>query len=277
VSTDEVVRNAVDGRTFVVSMGLRTLYLDDWMLVTPQREDELRLKANLLRDRHEDVVATRAVGNAASAETLKLVQEWLRAHHPELPTDAHDETLHPIDAAGRLVQEDLCVMVRDGDQWVLAAASLCFPSRWRLADKMGASLREIHHPVPGYERIAAPTDRFFDRLDQQRPVWRTNWTLIDDPTLFQPNGALRHTGRTLDADPGEAVTFRVERQTLRALPESGGVLFTIHTLTRALGALDQAMLGDLAATLRTIPPESVEYKGWSAWLDLVIDWIDARA
>ncbi len=252
---DEIVRKAVDGREFVVSMGLRTLDLDEWLLVTPQREAEMRLKSDLLRDRHDEVVATMPEGDAASRETLRLVCDWLQREHRDLNEVDGDSwtdrgtgittdtsALHPIDAAGRLVQEDLCVMVREGDEWVLAAASLCFPSRWRLAEKIGASLREIHDPVPGYERIAAPTDRFFDRLDEQRPVWRTNWTLIDDPTLFQPDGASRHTGRTLDADPGEAVTFRVERQTLRALPESGGVLFTIHTLTRPLGSLEPAML-----------------------------------
>ena len=95
--------------------------------------------------------------------------------------------LHPLDAAGRLVQEDLCLMVlRDGAPH-LDAASLCFPSYWRLADKLGRPMADVHGPVAHYaDELAAKVDTFLQRLRPERPVWRRNWSIHDDPTLLPP-------------------------------------------------------------------------------------------
>ncbi|MDR2983200.1 MAG: DUF3445 domain-containing protein, partial [Nocardiopsaceae bacterium] len=87
-------------------------------------------------------------------------------HHPEtyrgdgvrLVNRASGETwdiaasaLHPLDLAGRLVAEDLCLMqASDHNDYRLVGASLCAPNRWRLDDKLGQPLDAIHAPVPGY-------------------------------------------------------------------------------------------------------------------------------
>ena len=48
---------------------------------------------------------------------------------------------------------------------VLQVAVLCAPSRWRLHEKMGRPLADIHQPVPLYaDRLAAPVDRFMRHL-----------------------------------------------------------------------------------------------------------------
>jgi hypothetical protein len=177
--------------------------------------------------------------------------------------------LHPIDAAARLVQEDLCLMLNDGDSWVLGAASVCFPSRWDLAGKLGQDLAGIHRPVPGYaETLGQPTESFFDRLRPERPVWRLNWTLIDDPALHQPDPAARTpappTDRTVSGE-GPALWLRVERQTLRRLERTAAVIFTIRTYVSALDDLLQAhpeVVSALLATLPTVPAATVAYKGW---------------
>ena len=38
------------------------------------------------------------------------------------------------------------------DGYTLEAASLCFPARWRLMDKMGLPMSGIHKPVPDYRK-----------------------------------------------------------------------------------------------------------------------------
>jgi hypothetical protein len=259
-----------DGRPQTISMGLRPLDLAHWLEPDAHRDGDLRAKAELLRTRHAEVVATTPAGDAGSQETLELVRADLERRRLSVSETAIVAGLHPIDAAGRLVQEDLCVMVREGarDVWVLAAASVCAPSRWRLADKVGADLRGIHAPVPDYERIAAPTDRFFDRITLDRPVWRTNWTLLDDPALFQPTAPADTGTATVDAG---AVVLRVERQTLRLLPHSGAVLFTIRTYDDPLGALSDAATADLDATLAHVDPELIAYRGWQRLLPAVCD------
>ena len=150
---------------------------------TTDRERDLVRKAVLLEERHGEVFAaldTPAVG-AASLEVLELVLE--ATGQTVVPAD-----LHPLDAAGRLVQEDLCLMVlRDGAPH-LDAASLCFPSYWRLADKLGRPMADVHGPVAHYaDELAAKVDTFLQRLRPERPVWRRNWSIHDDPTYFLPD------------------------------------------------------------------------------------------
>ncbi len=260
-----------DGRPHRLTLGLRRLDLAHWLEIDAHRDVELAHKQTLLAARHADVVAHVPAGKAGSAEALAVVQHWLAEHRPDLPRDA-DPLLHPVDAAGRLVQEDLCVMVRETAGWTLAAASVCFPSRWRLADKIGRTTEQIHEPVPGYASIAGPVDGALDRLTEQRPLWRLNWTLLSDPALFQlPDG------RAARRYPGlDGLTLRVERQTLRRLPASGAVLFTIRThrscLAEALAAPGAA--GALAETLRTVDPAHAAYKGWTGWLDPLLAALD---
>ena len=63
----------------------------------------------------------------------------------------------PLDIAGRLVQEDLCILQDVEGELRLTAAVLCFPNRWRLSDKLGRPMLAIHAPVPSYaERLGKP-------------------------------------------------------------------------------------------------------------------------
>ncbi|MGF2075692.1 heme-dependent oxidative N-demethylase subunit alpha family protein, partial [Enterococcus casseliflavus] len=81
-----------------------------------------------------------------SAEVLELLSAHLPARFPRLfrrdgtrlrqlvtrqSWDLSQNVLHPLDLAGRLVQEDLCLMRRDAATHLyrLVGASLCFPTR----------------------------------------------------------------------------------------------------------------------------------------------------
>lgn len=279
--------NPFDGKPLRVTVGTRPLDLADWLLIDEQRASELAAKATLLDERHADVVGTRDEGLAGSRELLSIVIDHLKTHAAdrfdfraatvrdlERGTTVDLSSLHPIDAAGRLVQEDLTVMTRDADgRWRLTAASVCFPSRWSLAEKIGADLTRIHEPVPYYEeRIGAAVRRFFDRMTPEHPVWRMNWTLLNDPALFQPGGTRWHEPPT---DFGADLFFRVERQTLRALPVSGAVAFTIRTTVRPLGAFAAVpgAFSALADTLEATDEHTVEYKGWTPIRTPLVAWL----
>lgn len=281
--------NPFDGRPLRVTVGARPLDLADWLLIDEHRASELAAKATLLDERHADVVATRDEGLAGSRELLALVIDHLKTHAAdrfdfgaatvrdlERNVTVDLAALHPIDAAGRLVQEDVTIMSRDGiGEWRLNAASVCFPSRWSLAEKIGADLTQIHEPVPFYEeRIGAAVQQFFDRLTPERPVWRMNWTLLNDASLFQPVGRPWTTG---DGSFGDDLFFRVERQTLRALPVSGAIAFTIRTTVRPLGEFADVpgAFAALADTLEATNERTVEYKGWSPICKPLVDWLRA--
>lgn len=255
-----------------MTLGLRPLDLSRWLDVEEDLDAVLAHKRRLLQSQHDEAVAVTTQGWAGSAETLDLVSDWLRRHDGSRSWRV-DASLHPVDAAGRLVAEDICVLSRDATAWRLTAASVCSPSRWRLRDKIGRTVAEIHAPVPDYAGwYSDAVDASLDRVGVERPVWRLNWTFMDDPALFQQHGAPVAGGDV----QLETLTFRVERQTLRRLPRTGDLVFTIRTYRTTLAdiATDPARSDALARTLRTCPPDLAAYKGWSAALPRVIERLE---
>lgn len=280
-----------------LSMGLMALKPDEWIEVDDDLAADLAEKQRLLRARHAEVFAALPGSEVGQREVLGLAAAHLCAHFPDLyrrdgrrlhvmVADIHwdldDAGLAPLDVAGRLVQEDLCLMQHDGAAWRLTAASLCFPTRWKLADKIGRPLDEIHDPVPDFaDKLARPVSRFFDRIKTDKPVWRLNWSLIDDPALFQPEGHGRG-----DLDPtitsenaGERLWLRVERQTLRRLPETGAVLFTIriHRWPLSRLAARPEAAGRLAQSITTMPPAMQRYKSLPVFGEAVRAYLEKYA
>jgi hypothetical protein len=237
-----------------LAMATRNLDASDWLIADDDRDRDLVRKQVLLTERHDEVFAaldTPAVATA-SIEVLELV--LAATSTPTVPLD-----LHPLDAAGRLVQEDLCLMVlRDGAPH-LDAASLCFPSYWRLADKLGHPMATVHEPVAHYrDELAAKVDTFLQRLRADRPVWRRNWSVHDHPSYFLPDPTPPYVGT-----PPDGLFLRSERQTLRRLVTADVVLFTIRTQQVPLA--DLAGRPDIAHGLATAiahwSPDLQAYKG----------------
>lgn len=280
-----------------MTMGLMPLDPAQWILVDAELGADLAEKERLLAERHAEVFAATAGSETGSREVLHRLAAHLTAHHPGLyrldgsvlhrlrdgrAFDLAAASLHPLDLAGRLVQEDLCLMRPEGESWVLAAASLCFPTRWRLADKIGRPLGSIHAPVPGFAAtLGTPVERFFHRLGSGRGVWRANWGLIDDPALFQPTGHFR-TGRAAGVtaeNVGDKLWLRVERQTLLRLPESGDILFTIRILREPLTqtAAAPARARRLAELVRSMAPELKAYKSITPFEPALLAYLDRQA
>ena len=283
-----------DGGPYRPTMGLKPLAPEDWIEITDDLAGELARKQALLETRHDEVFAALPEAEPASQELLVLLVAHLCRAHPALFERSGDHVLskatgerwnlaqpplHPLELAGRLVQEDFCVLLRDSPTHRLVAATLCSPSRWRLAEKLGRGMGVIHGPVPLYaERLAAPVDRFLAALQPDRLVWRLNWFIHDDPTLFQP--VRRPSAGPIGRDEiGERLYLRVERQVLRRLPHSDAVIFTIRThltpLGRAIGT--QRAAADLAATIRSMPPAVRDYRQIGDFEANLLAWLDARA
>jgi dimethylamine monooxygenase subunit A len=175
---------------------------------------------------------------------------------------------HRLEDAARLVAEDLCVLTRDAGRWLLTSGVICFPSRWRPADKLGRPVAEIHGPVPAYDTELAPkVDRFLDALRPGRVgAWRRNWLVHDDPALHQP--VAPPPPKSVDVPDG--LWLRSERQALHAVPGDGppAVLFTIRTEQVPLAEVvaDRPDVARrLGAAMAAWSPELVAYRGATAW------------
>jgi len=275
---------------FKLKLGLRARSEAEWLpsddLFGNQaaRSEQIALKTQLLAKHHQDVFSAMPNTNAAGDEVLAMVRQHLTAYHHDHPHDDHPHDdrmtpagagLHPLDRAARLVPEDLLLLApfaqatTDGAtavKWHLVAASLCFPAHWVLAEKMGKPLAAIHNPVPHYdERLAGPVDRFFNTMTIGPISARMNWSLQIGTDLFTPNRAQRQAVAG-DLD-NHQLCLRLENQTLRKLPQTGFVLFTIRTHIEPVSRWEHTpnAIDDLARMLNDMSSESQSYKGASLY------------
>ena len=271
------------------TMGTRSLDLDEWLVVDADREVDLAYKAQLLDTVRDVVVAhddtrpdphpdTRPDTRSVGAEVLGLVRAWLCEHGIE-PAPAHGDD-HPLVEAARLVQEDLAVLQRIDGAWVLTAGVVCFPSHWTISDKVGLPLEGVHGPVAHYpEELRDKVNRFHDRLSVDRPAWRRNWMINPTDELHQPaRDQSMHIADSIAPD-GSPMWIRSEFQTLRRLPETGAILFTIRVQLAPLGVLRQRL--DLAEKMLVATSswdrERRMYSSTGGALDALTAWLTGVA
>ena len=269
-----------EGRS-LFSIGLAPLDLSQWIEVDDRLQAELALKETILASEGENAFAALPESLAGQKETLSLLAAHLCSRFPDVYARDGDAirilpagrslALHagePLKTASRLVQEDLLLMRRLARGWRLAAGSLCFPSSWRLSEKIGRELESLHAPVPGFAgRTAAILRRIFDNLKPEQPIERMNWSIYGD-------GELRHA--VSGGDPGERFPadrpiasiahVRVERQTARKLPASGDILFTVRVHVDPIAMLERHKDGArlaraLCDQLSALSAEQLAYKG----------------
>lgn len=263
-----------------LALGIRAIPVAEWIEPDDRTVHQLAEKRRLLAERHSEVFHALPGSEAAQAECLTCLRANLAEHHPNHPGLILSEAgRSPLDLAGRMVQEDLLLMERQEAGWVLIAASLCFPARWRLSDKIGRPMAGIHDPVPGFnDKLARPVDRFFDRVAPDQPYLRANWSVIDDATLFQPTGHGRgfHDASITPDNAADRLHIRVERQTFVSLPDSGVLVFGIKTIVDPITILGRRpdLAASLAATIWDMPGDMARYKSMAPFRDALLGYLE---
>ncbi|SDW27008.1 Protein of unknown function [Ruegeria halocynthiae] len=193
---------------------------------------QMQRRADLLAERRSDVLAQSPEALQPARELLELV---LQQAYPDGPSQVvrpdgvrvEIDRDHPLETLGHLVQEDFCILQKQGDEHVLTGAILCFPASWMLSEKYMRPLIAIHETVDAYDdNIARRVQRLFDGIQPDRPLWRFNALWYHDAELFQPR-SIHH--RREPRDEYSARYLRSERQTLLRLPQTKAVIFAIHT------------------------------------------------
>ena len=251
-------------------LGLRPLDLTDWIQIDGHYDREIAEKHRVLDDHPEIVFSVLDGVEDESREVLDAIVDHLRDLDPRRFGDLDaDEQLHPLDAAGRLVQEDLVLMVERDGGLVCAGGSVCFPNRWDLRSKVGLPIAAIHAPVAQLnEQLEAPIDRFLARLGSDKSYWRLGWGVLDTDELFQPPSAPRVAARPAHYH------LRVERETLRRFPATRCVLFTIRTYLTPLGAMPAGLDAHaLAAAIDALPEDVAAYKQLEGVGGALTEWL----
>lgn len=259
------------GDNFRHRLGIFPVEISNWLLRDAEFDLTVQLKKKLLATRRSEVVGLQPGGDEVAEEAAQLVSAWAGVELASRGIDALVE-------ASLLVADDLAVLQliksHDGsEQLLLNAAVVCCPSRWMLSEKMGHNMLAIHEPVAKYaDHVGAAVDTYFQRLTVEKPVWRSNWIIQDHPALFQPqipSGPLVKT-------PDE-LWIRMERQTLRRLPKTGGILFTIRGYQQPLPeylSRSKQIAQNIRTMLERLPDDVAQYKSVLKYRPAIMNWIN---
>ncbi|KAK2738345.1 mannosyltransferase [Myotisia sp. PD_48] len=293
------------GPKYNITMGLRSMKWDEWIELD---NHYLRYHSDKVRRIKERALKCCRVAPEAVDATIELLDElrsYLPMRYPSLfrrtPTgidnlltnESFDTTTRPLAepallTCSRLIQDDLALMFEKPDgQYYLLAGCILLAGFWRLEDKFGMPLSEIHTSgnVPGYQtKLEKGMMNFFRRLKPEDPVLRNNYFIqvdehLDWSTSIGDEDAEHVSWNT--ASKNKAVEhhyFRSERQSLRRLPISGAVVFTIRTyfepVTRIVA--EPYVPGRLASAIRSWGEDVSRYKGREKYGEVLLEFLDMK-
>lgn len=276
------------------TVGLKAFDPENWIVPDAHLAAQVREKVEHFATRHAAVFAAEPDTLEAQAEVLEMLLDYLPKRYPDLwRVDGNEVTIvpagltyrvdefadRPLELACRLIQDDLVLMRKGEGGYRIAAAAVCFPSTWILADKFGKAIADVHGPVPGFARgtrSATVVDRIFDNLKPGAPVERCNWSIYEVADLHHPKSHSTHKrweGQQQDLVLSSFI--RAERQTLTRLPRSGDVVFTIQIIVDPAKLLvEHPERSQIAATLKdhvdSMNADELAYKGLSGHQDTVV-------
>lgn len=258
-ATERAAFRAAAGKPF--SIGMAPIAVEDWIEVDELHAAHCALKAEILAREGKEAFDATPGSEAAQAEAAERLAAHIHRRFPEISTTlAVDEPR--LKAISRCVQEDLLLMGRGPEGWTLMAGSLCFPTTWRLSEKIGRPMAAIHSAVPGFagamgERIA----RIFDNLRPEAPVERHNLSIYADAELRHEKAKTAEDRFPVGAPILSLAHLRVERQTLTRLPATGAILFTVRIHLMRLSAAPARLTALVEAHVAAMKDEELVYKG----------------
>jgi len=257
-SVDDLLPKARGGGQ--LKMGLVRLADDEWL----QREPDLAARCKGF-DEHPEGVQLTPQADAPGRELAAML--GVNGTLAEVALAAH---------------EDMCMLTqRDGDdQYRLIGAAVAWPTDWNPKDKIGLPLRALHAPIAGYEeQLATGVDRFMETLKPGPIYGRCNWFIA--PTGERhwiangpPEQAFAHVTQ---GNAGETLFVRSERQTLRRLPQTGAILFTIGIYVEPLRSLNPANIAMLAKSIQTLLDGEGDRRCAAAYADSLIAFAATRS
>ncbi len=265
-----------DGSSEPFAIGLTQIAPEGWIETDDDLEHYLAEKDRLTTEDREAVFQAVNGSESAQAEALNVLVAHLLDNHAATYA-RHDNTLTflnrriPLDApqpplltAGSLIADDLVLLENRDGGWRVTAGYVAFPSSWSLKEKAGKTIGEIHGPVPDFEpgsRNDGLINRMFDRIAPGRVVERFNWSIYPEADLDWPPEKGARLARQ-HFDPASNF-IRVERQTLRKLPETGAMLFTIRIYHDPIATVTAhpELADQLAMRLDAMTGAQLAYKG----------------
>jgi hypothetical protein len=291
------------GPKYNVTMGLRAVDPRNWIELDNDYPKYHSDKASRIEERSEKCIGIHEDAYPATMELLEELIEYLPKRYPGMfkRTSVGLENIWsgesfniterplmecPMTICSRLIQDDLALMIERPDgQYYLLAGSILLPGFWRLSDKFGMPLSEIHTSgdVPHFkEKLESGMMKFFRRLNCETIYCRNNYFIqVDDSLPWSWSiGNEDHPAVSWNtAEKNKAIAhhwFRSERQSLRRLPKTGAVCFTIRTYFHPITdiAKEDYVPGRLASGIRSWDDKVANYKGREMYGEVLLEYLD---
>ncbi|KAI0844301.1 hypothetical protein F5Y00DRAFT_256115 [Daldinia vernicosa] len=291
-----------------VTMGIQKRVRSDWIRIDRGYLSRIQERLPLIREKAEFTIGTGEAVNPAIEELYEEIMiRYLPARFPTMfKTTTQGKmrgksvknlatgTTYPLTTEGLThaqmlaymgenVEEDFYFMCPDANgDYRLQGYIACFPGGFLSPARVGESVREIHKPVPGYERkLGLSVDRYFARMQPGDFIGRMNWSLqVDGADLFRTDGNNYYpgTGQQVEEykeDPSlDECYLRVEHQTLTKLPRTGAIIFTVRSYMTPLHQVKAEGDGKaLAQAIESMPEGLGHYKMVQYWGRKVLPWL----
>lgn len=271
----------------------------DLILIDSQYQDRVEERRSIIENHSSVVIGAIPEGNAIVQELYAyLLQEYLPKRFPTMfhisadgtmfenvitgksfPLEPPEKPQEALKILGETVEDDIFLLDKTEEGHRAVAFVCCFPSGFDPSTKLGKVLKEIHKPVPSFEKIGSSMERYFSRLEVGKSVKRINvsvyatdaqlvtdsrqWSVTTQPELFNPKGNHVYAGdevpededvdinnvrveldrsESLDTDVRQA-KVRMEWQTLTRLPKTQGIMFSFKTFLYPVQEIKEEGLG----------------------------------
>lgn len=171
----------------------------DLIIMDKNYLDRVNLRRQLIAQNGSAVHGCLPQGEAAVREIYTyLLGEYLPTRYPTMFTLSKDAKRNmnlvtgreypvtpPADATaalrviGETVEDDMFFLRQTPEGQFVDAFVCCFPGGFDPSEKFGKLLRDVHGPVPAYEKIGPSMERFFSRLEVGRSVKRMNVSWLE--------------------------------------------------------------------------------------------------
>ncbi|KIV92538.1 hypothetical protein PV10_03829 [Exophiala mesophila] len=248
------------------TMSLTKMETNWWMELEKTYVARIAQRKKLYAEHGESVCGWLPGSELVCKELMEMVLQFLCARYPQyftlhsdkktfenkiLGTKQDVSAKHPLLVLLDNVPEDFGIMLRNPETgyYHLRAGLICSALGWNVGTKIGMQLHQIHATIPDYkEKMQFSMDRFFTKMPTNKPIQRGSWGLEVDQPLYMPPGDPHEKYRDFqspDLDTSR-IHLRVDWQTLRRLPLSGGIIFNFKALFTPLAEFrDEAYIPSL--------------------------------
>lgn len=269
-------------------LGLSAIEFSEWIQYEEDFVDRVNEKEDLIKVKGEQVLSALPGSLLVQQEFLNLVLENIQLHHADKFVVSNNEissketnkryivddfSSKPLELISYLAADDYCLLEEDGEDYKLVAASVCAPTWWSLAEKMGKPLASIHAPIGGLEeKIGRMIRHFLQNLKVTDCFQRSNWFLFARPDLCVfPNSLdnsldMYEDMKNINLENIEdRLYLRSERQTFRKLEKTKAIAFGIKVYVEPISIVTKhpAIAEDLVTALNTMTAEQKQALGIS--------------